>query len=369
MLNFADPRAQLTSYRREIEAAVRKVLDGNAYIQGPAHDAFEAEFAGFLGARHVRGVASGTDALVLALLACGIQRDEKVIVPSHTAAATISALRIVGAVPSFVDIDPDSYLTSSIAIEEAIDRRTKAIIAVHLYGNMIDAVALRRMADEKGLILIEDCAQATGATWDGARVGSIGHAGCFSFFPTKNLGAIGDGGAIATSDREIADRISQLRTYGWNDQRICVADGINSRLDELQAAILSAKLPGLDADNEKRRTIAARYSKALADLPIALPCDNGAGKHVYHLYVISLDRRNALRDHLKSRGIAAGIHYPVPNHLHPVFKQFVSSPLPKTEQVADRILSLPIYPELSDAQADTVIDAIRSFFLSRNSKA
>lgn len=361
-LGFANPAAQLAAHRVAIDAAIRDVLDSGSYIHGKAHEAFEKSFADYIGVKHAAGVGSGTDALVVALLACGIGRGDKVVAPAHTAAATISAIRMAGAVPVFVDVDASTYLATLEVMESALAPDVKAIVMVHLYGNPSDAPAVRKLCDARGAILIEDCAQATGASWNGKRVGSFGHAGCFSFFPTKNLGAIGDGGAVVTQDTAIADKVRALRTYGWDKDRLCLIDGMNSRLDEMQAAILGVKLPFLDADNARRRAIVVRYNAGLSGLPMELPRESAGGEHVYHLYVVALEARDALRDYLKGCGIAAGIHYPVPNHLHPVFKQYVRGSLPNTERIAHRILSLPIYPELSDADADSVIEAIRGFF-------
>ena len=361
MLGSANPAAQFRSHRADIEAAINRVLNGDVYIQGPAHDAFEKNFAAYLGTGHAVGVGNGTDALVLALLATGVGNGNRVVVPSHTAPATISAVRRVGAIPVFVDVDPRTY-TIPLAAAEAAMPGAKAIILVHLYGYPADGVAFRELAEAQGAVLIEDCAQAAGADLNGRRLGTIGHIGCFSFFPTKNLGAIGDGGAVVTNDDGLAARLRQLRTYGWNDERLCQIDGMNSRLDEIQAAILNVKLPFLDRDNQRRRQIALRYCAGLRDLPLQLPVENPAGHHVYHLFVIALDERDALRSHLRIAGVAAGIHYTPPNHHHLAFSRFAASPLTETELLAGRILSLPIYPELTDGDVDLVIAAIAAFF-------
>lgn len=360
-LGFANPAAQYQSHRAAIDEAIRTVLAGDIYIQGPAHEAFERDFARFLGARHVVGVANGTDALALALLASGVEPGDKVVVPSHTAAATITAVLMADARPVFVDVDPGSYVMQKDAVEAAIGE-AKAVILVHLYGCPADAEALAALARSSGTVLIEDCAQATGARINGRRAGTIGNAGCFSFFPTKNLGAIGDGGAVVTDDDALAERLRALRTYGWDEERLCRSVGWNSRLDEIQAAVLNAKLGALDADNNRRRTIAARYREGLDGLPLALPEESRHGDHVYHLFVVALDERDALRAHLSSNGIIAGIHYPVPNHLHPAFVPYSPGSLPETERLAARILSLPMYPELTDDDVNRVVAAVRSFF-------
>jgi dTDP-4-amino-4,6-dideoxygalactose transaminase len=364
-LGFANPAAQFQAHREAIDAAIAQVLEGGVYVEGPAHAAFEKQFASYLGARHVVGVGNGTDALVLALLASGITSGNRVIVPSHTAPATISAVRRIGAVPVFVDVDPSSFVLSVAAVEAAL-ADAKAIVLVHLYGYPADASAMRALADGRGIVLIEDCAQAAGADLNGKRLGTMGHTGCFSFFPTKNLGAIGDGGAVATNDDGIAARLRMLRTYGWDEQRVCMMDGMNSRLDELQAAILSAKLPFLDRDNERRRAIAARYREGLRHLPLQMQAENVAGHHAYHLFVIVTKGRDALRSHLQKDGVEAGIHYSPPNHRHPAFEAFSSRPLPETESLADRVLSLPIYPELADEEVDRVLASVRRHFASQS---
>lgn len=360
VLHFANPSAQFQRQRMDIEAAIKAVLERGVYIQGPEHDAFEAGFAAFLGVRHAVGVGNGTDALVLALLASGIRPDDRVAVPSHTAPATISAVRRIGAIPVFVDVDPATY-TMPLDLVEAIVGTVKAIILVHLYGYPADAKAFRALADAHGVILIEDCAQSAGAFSNGKRLGTIGHVGCFSFFPTKNLGAIGDGGAVVTNSDDIAAKLRQLRTYGWDSERVCLIDGMNSRLDEIQAAILNVKLPFLDRNNEQRRRIAARYLDELSSLPLRLPQDP-SGQHVYHLFVIALNERDQLRSHLLKDGVAAGIHYALPSHLHPAFRSFATSPLPVTENLVQQILTLPIYPELSEDEVGAVTKSVRSFF-------
>jgi dTDP-4-amino-4,6-dideoxygalactose transaminase len=364
-LAFANPAAQLRVHRAAIDAAMDAVFESGHYIQGKAHDAFEQAFAAYIGATDAVGCGNGTDALVLALRAGGVGHGHKVVAPAHTAAATISAIRLTGATPIFVDVDPVTALMTPEIVEAALTPEVKAVVLVHLYGNPADVHAVRKLCDTRGIFLVEDCAQATGATCRDQRVGSIGHVGTFSFFPTKNLGAIGDGGMVTTQDSAIAGKLRALRTYGWDKDRLCQVDGMNSRLDELQAAILGVKLPFLDRDNARRRVIAGRYNSGLRDLAIDLPQANANGEHVYHLYVIALDARDEMQAYLKVHGIIAGIHYQVPNHLHPVFKQYAASGLPVTERLARRILSLPIYPELSDAEADRVVDAVRGFFDER----
>lgn len=264
--------------------------------------------------------------------------------------------------PVFLDVDEGSYVITPDAVERALSGNIKAVIAVHLYGRPADAVSLRAIADRAGVLLIEDCAQAAGARIGNRSVGSIGHAGCFSFFPTKNLGAVGDGGMVTVNDREIADRVRRLRNFGWSADRICMEDGLNSRLDELQAAVLAAKLPTLDACNRRRRDIAFRYRDALHGLPIDLPEDTADGGHVYHLFVIAVDDRAMLLERLKREGVVAGIHYPVPNHRHPAFAPFSLRPLERTERLAARVISLPIYPELEWTDVERIISVIRAHY-------
>jgi dTDP-4-amino-4,6-dideoxygalactose transaminase len=302
---------------------------------------------------------------MLALRALDIGAGDEVITVSHTALATVAAILAAGATPVLVDIEPNTYTIDSGAIEAAITKRTKAIVPVHLYGQAADMDAIMKLARRSKLKVIEDCAQATGALLHGKRLGSIGHAGAFSFYPTKNLGAIGDGGLVATNDRRLADRLRRLRQYGWNQMRRTKEAGFNSRLDELQAAILRAKLPALDADNARRIELAARYDAGLAGLPVAIPARRPEAQHVYHLYVIACPRRDALSESLKDAGILTGVHYPRAAHQHDGYRERVRVPkrgLPSTQEAVRGILSLPIYPELSLLDADRVISAIRSYF-------
>jgi dTDP-4-amino-4,6-dideoxygalactose transaminase len=328
-------------------------------------ETFERDFATYLGVSHTVGVASGTDALVLALRALDIGAGDEVITVSHTALATVAAILATCATPVLVDIDPKTYTIDPTAIEGAITRRTKAIVAVHLYGQAADMDAIMPIARRNKLKVIEDCAQATGAMLHGKRLGSIGHAGAFSFYPTKNLGAVGDGGLVATNDRRLAERLRRLRQYGWNETRQTKEAGVNSRLDELQAAILRAKLPALDADNAQRIEIATRYDAGLAGLPMATPARRPGAQHVYHLYVIACARRDALGESLKNAGIVTGIHYPRAAHQHSGYRERVrvsKRGLSATQKAVRGILSIPIYPELPLVDADRVVSAIRSHF-------
>ena len=365
MIPWASPVAQYRAHKDEIQDAIDRVLESGVYVLGDEVENFERAFAAHCGVTHAVGVASGTDALILALRAVGIATGEEVITVSHTAIATIAAIVAGGAKPVLVDVDETSYTIDPARIEAAIGPRTKAIIAVHLYGRPADLDAIGAIARSRGLRLVEDCAQATGARHGERRVGSIGDIGCFSFYPTKNLGAIGDAGMITTNDAALAKRVRQFRQYGWNETRETDDIGVNSRLDPLQAAILRVKLPHLDADNARRAAIARRYARGLAGLPLALPASDNAAQHVYHLYVLACEDRDALAAHLSKQGVGWAIHYPVPAHRHRGYAERTRIPeagLPVTERLAGRILSLPIYPELTDGDADRTIAAVRAFY-------
>lgn len=363
MIFCAFPKAQFIPHQDEIEGAVRACLNSGHYILGDEVARFEDEFAQYLGIEHAIGCGSGTDAIVLALRAMDIGQDDEVIVPSHTATATVAAVSMAGARPVFVDIEPDFYTIDAGAVEAACTERTKAIVAVHLYGQAADLDGLTALAGRRGLRLIEDCAQATGAIYQGRKLGAVGDIGCFSFFPTKNMGAFGDGGAVVCRDAALATRIRRLRQYGWDDNRVSLERGMNSRLDELQAAILRVKLRYLDADNAERRRQAARYREALAGLPAGLPAERDAALHVYHLYVIRTPERARLLQHLKLNGIAAGIHYATPVHMMPAFRD--GTRLPLTEQIVNEIISLPLYPGLDEPSQARVATAVGSFFGGR----
>ena len=341
-----------------------KVLESGVYVLGEEVESFEREFASYCGVAHAAGVASGTDALVLALKALDIAPGDEVITVSHTAVATAAAVLAVGATPVLVDIDRH-YTLDPTLIDAAVTQRTKAILAVHLYGQAADMDAIGAAAGRHGLRVIEDCAQAAGGSYRGKRVGGLGDVACFSFYPTKNLGAIGDGGAVVTGDAGLAARVRRLRQYGWDEFRKTQEIGLNSRLDPLQAAILKAKLPSLDRDNARRGAIAMRYGKGLAGLPMMLPAAREGTSHVYHLYVVACDDRNGLMAHLHGAEIGSTVHYADPVHRQPGYAERVRTPdrgLPATETAAARILTLPLYPELSDDQVDRVIAAIRGFY-------
>jgi dTDP-4-amino-4,6-dideoxygalactose transaminase len=365
LIPLASPLAQYRAHHAPIQAAITRVLEGGSYILGAEVESFERDFAGYCGVEHAVGVGSGTDALILALKALGIERGDEVITVSHTAVATVAAVLACGAIPVLVDVDPASYSIDPARIEEAITPRSKAIIAVHLYGGPADMDAITAMGRRRGLRIVEDCAQAVGARNRRRRVGSLGDIACFSFYPTKNLGAIGDGGMVITGNADFASRVRRLRQYGWDETRETHEIGVNSRLDSLQAAVLSAKLPDLDADNMRRAAIARRYGAALADLPLTLPAVRADDSHVFHLYVVRCDERTPLMAHLTADRIGCAVHYPLPVHRQDGYAEKVILPksgLPVTERFAGQILSLPIYPELSDAEVDRVVASIRRYY-------
>jgi dTDP-4-amino-4,6-dideoxygalactose transaminase len=364
MIHCCNPRAQYLSHKAEIDAALLKVLENGWYILGDEVKAFESEFSTYLGVEHCIGVGSGTEALHLALAACGIGEGDEVITVAHTAVATVAAIELSGATPVLVDIEPRYFTLSPSKLKAAISARTKAILPVHLYGLPADLAPILEIAREHNLRVIEDCAQAHGAMYQQRRVGAWGDLACFSFYPTKNLGALGDGGLIATNDSELASRVRLLREYGWAERYVSHIRGWNSRLDEMQAAILRIKLRQLDADNEARRQCALLYDRALAEYPLELPQLLPESIHVYHLYVVRSRERDRLRTFLSSRGIGTLIHYPVPVHLQPAYRCRLrgADQLPETERAAREVLSLPMYPELKRAEVDQVIAAAREYF-------
>jgi dTDP-4-amino-4,6-dideoxygalactose transaminase len=365
VIPWASPLAQYRAHQASIRNAIDRVLNSGTYILGAEVEAFESAFAEYCGGGHGVGVASGTDALILALKALGIGSGDEVITVSHTAVATVAAILAVGATPVFVDVDEVYWTLDPAALDRAATSRSKAVIAVHLYGQAADLDPIVSFARERKLALIEDCAQACGGYYRGSRLGSIGDVGCFSFYPTKNLGAIGDGGIVLAREPKIAERLRRLRQYGWDDGRQTQEPGLNSRLDPLQAAILRAKLPHLDEDNGRRAGIARRYERGLRGLPITTPKERTDAQHVYHLYVVACGQRDALMTHLAEHRIGCTIHYRVPVYRQNGYaERAVASRggLPVTERLCQEILSLPIYPELGDADVDRVIATIRGFF-------
>jgi dTDP-4-amino-4,6-dideoxygalactose transaminase len=363
MILCSNPKAQYLSYKSEIDAAISRVLDSGLYILGNEVRSFEEEFARYIDVAHGIGVGSGTEALHLALSACGIGRGDEVITVSHTAVATVAAIELAGATPVLVDINPDFYTIDPEKIESAITSHTKAIIPVHIYGHPADMDPILEIANNYNLLIIEDCAQAHGAKYKGKRVGSIGNIGCFSFYPTKNLGALGDGGIVVTNYANLASKASQLREYGWTERYVSHFAGWNTRLDEIQAAILRVKLEHLDEDNAKRMDIAARYSHDLKELKVDVPICRENATHVYHLYVIRCILRNEIIAFLRDKGIGASIHYPLPVHLQPAYRGRLrgADSLPETERAAREIISLPMYPELQEEEIKFILNTIRKY--------
>jgi dTDP-4-amino-4,6-dideoxygalactose transaminase len=366
----ADPRAGYLEHRAAINAAIAHVLDSGQYILGREVETFETRFAALIGVGHAIGCGSGTDALELAVRACGIGAGDLVFTVSHTAVATVAAIERARATPVLVDIEKDGFNMDPAELDRVLRApppgRPAAVMPVHLYGDPAALDDITALARRHGLRLIEDCAQSHGALYRGRPTGSFGDFGCFSFYPTKNLGALGDAGAVVTNDRELAVAAREIREYGWRDRYVSAVPGINTRLDPVQAAILNVKLDALGDDNARRRSIADRYDAGLAGLPLKLPRRSNAATHVFHQYVIRTANRDRLREHLRRTGIGTGIHYPLPVHLHPAYRGRIAagpSGLCASEKAAREILSLPVYPQLADEAVERVVVEIRRFFL------
>ena len=363
----SNPLANYLAHRDEIDEAIRRTLESGWYILGHEVASFEAEFAAYLGAHQAVGVSSGTAALYLALRACDIGPGAQVLTVSHTAVASVAAIELTGATPLLVDIEPAFFTMKAAALEETIEMyqgSIKAIVPVHIYGHPAPMTDIVRIAARHGIRVIEDCAQAHGAEWEGRKVGTFGDIAAFSFYPTKNLGALGDGGAVVTNDQGLAGRVRALREYGWEERYVSKTAGVNSRLDELQAAILRVKLRHLDEDNQRRAKAAACYSRALtAHEGLTIPESSKLATHVYHQYVVRAKDRESLRTFLSEDGIGTAIHYPVPVHRQPAYAG--RSPMPtalrETELAAREILSLPMFPEISESQLTKVINRIRAW--------
>lgn len=359
---FGDSIRQYRALEQELDAAVLRVLRSGWYILGSEVESFEAEFARYCGVAHCVSVGNGTEALHLALRALNLAPGDEVLTVANAGSYEVIAIRQAGLTPRLADVDDQTHTMAPGSLAAAITDRTKAIMPVHLYGRPAPMNEIMQLAEQHGLAVIEDCAQAHGARLDGRMTGTIGHLACFSFYPTKNLGALGDGGAIITNDAALADKLRKLRVYGWERKYYSTeVGGINSRLDELQAAILRCKLPHLDRWNELRRERAAWYRELLAGVSgITLPTD--APGHVYHLFVVEVHggRRDALKQALTAQGIGTDIHYPLPTHCQPAFDDLGYEPgeLPVTERLAERVLSLPCYPELTRAEVEAVATAI-----------
>ena len=372
---FVDLQAQYLAIKREVDEAIARVVESAAFILGREVEAFESAFAEYLGARFCVGVSNGTAAIQLAVMACGVREGDEVIVPANTFFATAEAVSTAGAVPVFVDADPVSYTIDVNRIEAAITPRTRAIMPVHLYGQPADLDPIFDIAARHNLAVIEDAAQAHGTHYKGRRVGARGRANCFSFYPGKNLGAYGEGGAVVTDDAEVARRVRLLRDHGSEQKYRHEIIGYNFRLEGLQGAVLNVKLKHLDNWNALRRQHAARYGELLAFAQtsgaLALPEELPYARHIYHLYVVQLGARDELQKHLAAAGVQTGIHYPVPVHLQPAYRALGkrAGDFPEAERQAARVLSLPMFPELTDEQIAHVAEAIRSFAGSQLSAA
>ncbi|MEZ4737224.1 MAG: DegT/DnrJ/EryC1/StrS family aminotransferase [Caldilineaceae bacterium] len=360
---LVDLRAQYAAIRPEIDSAIQSVIDTTSFVMGPAVRQFESAFAAFCGVTHCVGVSNGTAALELALRALKIGPGAEVITASHTFIATAEAISNVGAKPVFVDIDPATYTVAPAAVAAALTPATRAILPVHIYGQPAAMTELHALARVHGLAVIEDAAQAHGATWQEKRAGSLADIACFSFYPGKNLGAYGDAGAVTTDDEALAETVRLLRNHGRRSKYVHDLVGANERIDTLQAAILAAKLPHLAEWTAKRQSLAARYNELLADCEVALPHVAPEATSAWHLYVVRTPHRDQLLQFLKEHGVEGGIHYPVPLHLQPAYADlgYQRGDLPVTEAVADTCLSLPLYPEMTVAQQDRVVDLVYTF--------
>lgn len=367
-----DPRAGYREDKALVDAAVLRVLDSGQYIMGQEVEAFEAEFAAWIGVRHGVAVANGTQAVEIALRSVGVGPGDLVLTVSHTAVATAVAIRSCGAEPVWVDVVDGGFTMDVGLLDETAaalraspdGARLKAVVAVHLYGAMVTPDALLEVCRRHGLKLVEDCAQAHGAAWSGKRAGSFGDASAFSFYPTKNLGALGDGGMVCANDDDTAELARLVRQYGWKDRYVSAIEGVNSRLDPVQAAILRIGLARLDERNARRRAIAALYDEGLAETSVVTPTAPVELSHVYHQYVVRLADRDGLAARLRAEGVGTGVHYPVPVHAQPAYRgrfDRYCRTLRNTEALASEILSLPMYPQLAHEDARRVTDLIRQF--------
>jgi len=350
-----DPAAEYRSLKSEIDAAVGRVLASGRYVLGPEGEALERELAAYAGAAHAVGVNSGTDALHLALVACGVGPGDEVIVPAFTFFASAEAVSYTGATPVFADVDAATFNLNMDSLKKSITSKTKAVIAVHLFGQCAALDGISRICKENSLVLVEDVAQALGADYDGRRAGSWGDFGCFSFYPTKNLAAAGDAGLITTNDRKHDETLRMLRHHGSRKTYLHERVGWNSRLDELQAAVLRVKLAHLDRFNEARRAVALNYRGKLKHKDIILPAEHGRGTHVYHQFTIRSPRRDALREALARESIAASVFYPIPLHRQPAYEAANRGlSLPVSEKISSEVLSLPINPLIDEASVDRI---------------
>lgn len=361
----ADPKAGYLAAQEEIDTAIKRVMASGHYILGAELDLFEREFSRWLGVDGTVGVANGTDAIELALRAAGIGAGDQVVTVANTVTATISAIGASGAKAVFVDIDPSTMVMDLAALETLLatvrDSRIKAVVPVHLYGQTVDMPRLMKLAEAHRLIVIEDCAQAHGSTVGGRKAGCWGHLAAFSFYPTKNLGAFGDAGAVCGSDVALLDQVRLLRQYGWKKRYVSDLPGRNSRLDEIQAAILRVRLKRLDMENSRRDELARHYLRALKELPLELPRVIKERAHCWHQFVVRTERRDELRAYLEKRDVFCGVLYPVPIHRQPAYHEAALT-LPHTEEACARVLSLPLHPGLTNEDVARVVLAVREFF-------
>ena len=364
MIPFVEFKGQFKSIEQEIRAAVDDVLQSGWYILGRHCTAFEEEFAAYVGVRHAVGVGSGTEAIHLALTAAGVGPGDEIITVANTCVPTVAGISASGATPAFVDIDPVTCTMDPSKLEAAMTERTKAIVPVHLYGHPCDMDPIMAVAEKHDIVVVEDCAQAHGAEYRGRRCGTFGTAAAFSFYPTKNLGAYGDGGCVTTNSDALDKELRMLRNYGEEVRYHHSVRGFNSRLDEIQAAILRVKLKHLDEWNDARRERACAYGKHLQGLPIALPVEAPWGRHIYHLFVVRTPQRDRLQKHLHEREIGALLHYPIPIHLQKAFADLnvPRGALPETEKACDEVISLPLYPELPFESIEQIACAVAEFF-------
>lgn len=362
-MQLNDLSARISSYENQINIAVSRVIESGWFVLGPEVKKFEKVFADYLGIEHCISVANGTEAIELALRALGVEKGDRVATVANAGMYTTTATLAIGAEPFFLDVDLASRNATLAEVERALVAGVKAVVVTHLYGLAVPEI--RQIAEScarHGVPLLEDCAQAHGARVEGRRIGTFGDAASFSFYPTKNLGALGDGGAVVTASGAVAEKVAHLRQYGWTTKyRVEVGGARNSRLDEMQAAILSVFLPDLDAANARRREVAALYSARIAHPDVSLPAQGG-DEYVAHLYVVRSARRDALRAHLRDQDIAADVHYPIPDYRQPVFgNRFGSVSLENTERLSSEILTLPCYPEMTDAQVAQVVTAVNAW--------
>lgn len=360
---LVDFKKEYREIAAEVNSGIKRVLESGWFILGSEVESFEKEFAGFVGVEYAVGVGTGTDAITLSLKALGIKEGDGVVVPANVYPSAFG-VALSGAILQLADVDPKTLNLSLETLKRAVKQNTRAVLAVHLYGNPVDLEGIVNFCKDKHLALVEDCAQATGAFYQGRRVGSFGDIACFSFYPTKNLGAYGDGGMVATNNRDLAHKIKLWRMYGEEARYQSKLVGHNSRLDEIQAAILRAKLKYVDRWNQRRREIAERYEQGFSGLPLEIISSSEASQPVYHLFVVKTDDRDMLSDYLKKRGVVTGVHYPVPIHLTPSFSSlgYKEGDFPVSEEASATVLSLPLYPQMSEADLEYVIKTVKSYF-------